>query len=90
MLAAGCIPVVNDAEHNRVVLDNDHVEYAPATPFELADALCDLVSRAPADQRVTAAQAAAGVEAASWERRRRRRSRRSCATSSPTTSPASG
>ena len=29
MLAAGCIPVVNDAEHNRVVLDNPHVAYAP-------------------------------------------------------------
>ena len=36
MLAAGCIPVVNDAEHNRMVLDNAHVAYAPATPFELA------------------------------------------------------
>ena len=30
MLAAGCIPVVNDAEHNRIVLDNDQVAYAPA------------------------------------------------------------
>ena len=39
MLAAGCIPVVNDADHNRVVLDNDHVAYAPATPHDLADAL---------------------------------------------------
>ncbi len=37
MLAAGCIPVVNDAEHNRIVLDNEHVAYAPPTPFELAD-----------------------------------------------------
>ena len=36
MLAAGCIPVVNDAEHNRIVLDNEHVAYAPGTPFELA------------------------------------------------------
>ena len=25
MLACGCIPVVNDAEHTRIVLDNDHV-----------------------------------------------------------------
>ena len=39
MLASGCIPVVNDAEHNRVVLDNDRVTYAPATPFELAAAI---------------------------------------------------
>ena len=67
MLAAGCIPVVNDAEHNRVVLDSEHVSYAPATPFGLADALSRLVSQAPGDRLVTA-EAAAGVEAASWER----------------------
>ena len=49
MLAAGCIPVVNDADHNRVVLDNDHVAYAPATPHDLADALVRLVDRPTAD-----------------------------------------
>lgn len=67
MLAAGCIPVVNDAEHNRVVLANDHVAYAPPTPFELAEALSRLVSR-PAEERAAAAvAAAASVEAISWE-----------------------
>jgi glycosyltransferase involved in cell wall biosynthesis len=67
MLAAGCIPVVNDAEHNRVVLDNDHVAYAPATPFELADTLSMLVRR-PLEQRRTNAQAAAAsVQGASWD-----------------------
>src|SRR5690606_18501805 len=30
MLAAGCIPVVNDAEQNRMVLDNTHVAYSRA------------------------------------------------------------
>jgi hypothetical protein len=39
MLAAGCIPIVNDAEHNRVVLDYPHVRYTPATPHALAAAL---------------------------------------------------
>jgi hypothetical protein len=39
MLACGCIPVANDAEHARIVLDNDEVRYAQATPFELAAAL---------------------------------------------------
>src|SRR5450755_3122731 len=53
MLAAGCIPVVNDAEQNRFVLENDHVAYAPATPFELAATLAALVER-PAAQRVEA------------------------------------
>lgn len=67
MLAAGCIPVVNDAEQNRVVLDNQHVAYAPASPFELANALGALVGR-PADERsAAAAAAAASVTATSWE-----------------------
>lgn len=67
MLAAGCIPVVNDAEHNRVVLDNSEVAYAAATPFELADALSTLVER-PLDGRAAAADAAAAsVAAMSWD-----------------------
>src|SRR6185295_13510110 len=43
MLAAGCIPVVNDAEHNRIVLDNDFVTYSPPTPFELAESISALL-----------------------------------------------
>jgi len=67
MLAAGCIPVVNDAEHNRIVLDNQSVAYARATPFDLANALADLIER-PADERSrSAAAAAASVQGASWE-----------------------
>jgi glycosyltransferase involved in cell wall biosynthesis len=67
MLAAGCIPVVNDAEQNRMVLDNPEVVYAPATPFDLANALSALVER-PIQERGLAAQtAAASVEGASWE-----------------------
>ena len=65
MLASGCIPVVNDAEHTRIVLDNDHVAYAPPTPFELADALVALVE--------ARARAARG-------RRERRRQRRPATT----------
>lgn len=66
MLAAGCIPVVNDAEHNRIVLDNPEVVYAPATPFDLANALSALIER-PAAARAAAAQAAAAsVQGNSW------------------------
>ncbi|MBW3606778.1 MAG: glycosyltransferase family 1 protein [Actinobacteria bacterium] len=66
MLGCGCIPVVNDAEHNRVVLDNAHVAYAPATPFELANALDALVER-PAGEREEAALAAAlSVTGKTW------------------------
>ncbi|MGH2876949.1 MAG: glycosyltransferase, partial [Solirubrobacteraceae bacterium] len=68
MLAAGCIPVVNDAEHNRVVLDNDRVAYAPAAPFELARALMALVDAPPAERAATAQQAATSVRSITWER----------------------
>lgn len=67
MLAAGCIPVVNDAEHNRVVLDNACVRYAHATPFELAAALSELVERPPAERVAAADAAAASVRGASWD-----------------------
>lgn len=66
MLAAGCLPLVNDAEHNRVVLDNDHVVYAPATPFELANALSELVRRDAAERDAAARAAAASVQSCSW------------------------
>ncbi len=67
MLAAGCIPVVNDAAHNRIVLDNDQVEYAPATPFELAEALSRLVSRTPEARKAAAEAAASSVDSISWQ-----------------------
>ena len=67
MLAAGCIPVVNDGEQNRVVLDNPEVAYAPATPFDLANALSALVERPAAERSAAAARAAASVQTSSWE-----------------------
>jgi glycosyltransferase involved in cell wall biosynthesis len=67
MLAAGCIPVVNDAEHNRVVLDNDHVAYAGASPFELARKLSELMERPAAERETAARAAAASVEGATWD-----------------------
>jgi glycosyltransferase involved in cell wall biosynthesis len=67
MLAAGCIPVVNDAEHNRAVLANDHVAYAPATPHDLADALVRLVDRPAPAVAAGAAAAAASVRSLSWD-----------------------
>jgi glycosyltransferase involved in cell wall biosynthesis len=67
MLAAGCIPVVNDAEQNRVVLDNPQVAYAPATPFELAAKLCELVERPIAERHAAAQAAAASVRGTSWD-----------------------
>jgi O-antigen biosynthesis protein len=67
MLAAGCVPVVNDAEHNRVVLDNPEVAYAPGTPFDLANALAALVEKPAAERRAGAEAAAASVQGTSWD-----------------------
>lgn len=67
MLAAGCIPVVNDAEHNRIVLANPEVAYAQATPFDLANTLTALVERPAAERSAAAAAAAASVQDASWD-----------------------
>lgn len=67
MLAAGCIPVVNDAAHNRVVLDNPHVVYTQATPFALAAELGRLVALSGAERAALATTAAASVTGRSWE-----------------------
>ena len=66
MLAAGCIPVVNEADHNRIVLDNPEVIYASATPFDLANALSALVERPAAERAAAAEVAAASVQGRSW------------------------
>jgi hypothetical protein len=66
MLASGCLPVVNDAEHNRIVLDNDEVIYVPPTPFEIADALVALARRPAVDRARAAEAASASVQSRSW------------------------
>ena len=68
MLAAGCIPVVNDAEHNRLVLDNPHVAYAAPSPFDLADALATRVEQPIRERESAARAAAASVATTTWER----------------------
>jgi glycosyltransferase involved in cell wall biosynthesis len=64
MLAAGCIPVVNDAEQNRLVLNNPHVRYADLTPHALADALEAVV--ADPGSRERSLQASRSVRSTSW------------------------
>jgi O-antigen biosynthesis protein len=65
MLSAGCIPVVNEAEHNRTVLNNPFVRYAPPTPHELVGALDEVV--AMKNFAALAASASASVSSASWD-----------------------
>jgi hypothetical protein len=65
MLSAGCIPVVNEAKHNHIVLDNPFVHYAAPTPHALADALHAVVSTE--DFGALAASASASVSSMSWD-----------------------
>jgi len=65
MLAAGCIPIVNDAVHNRIVLDNPFVRYAPPYPAALASELEELVLTR--DFNSLSRVAAASVRGASWD-----------------------
>jgi O-antigen biosynthesis protein len=65
MLAAGCIPVVNDAEHNRMVLDNPFIRYAEAYPQALANEMAALVQHS--DFASLSQAAAASVRGSSWD-----------------------
>lgn len=64
LLAAGCIPVVNDGPNNRMVADNSNIVYAPPRPIDIADALCAIVE----DPQLRERSAAAGesVRSHSW------------------------
>lgn len=66
MLSAGCVPVVNDSQHNRIVLDNPFVRYASATPHALAAALSEIVEMRNFDLHSTSC--ANSVAAMSWLR----------------------
>jgi glycosyltransferase involved in cell wall biosynthesis len=65
MLAAGCIPVVNDAAHNRVGLKNPYVRYATLTPHALAAELESLVSMS--DFGTLSMAAAKSVQSTTWD-----------------------
>jgi glycosyltransferase involved in cell wall biosynthesis len=47
LIAAGCIPVMNDGDNNKMVLHglDQYVDYAPTNPIQLAEALCAAVER---------------------------------------------
>ena len=65
LLAAGCIPVMNDAENTRASCDNPCARFAGALPDQLADELCSVIE-APDAAEIRAA-AAAHVARHSWE-----------------------
>lgn len=55
MLAAGCVPVVNDSRDGRLVVRSPHVRWVEPTPAALADALVALVDEPPTDFAAMAA-----------------------------------
>jgi glycosyltransferase involved in cell wall biosynthesis len=65
LLSAGCIPVVNNGENNRLVSDNPYIAYADPSPRTLAQRLQDSVSRADLPQYAKAA--ADSVQMLSWD-----------------------
>ncbi len=64
LLSAGVIPVVNDAENNRLVSDNPFIAYTPPLPRALADSLISIVDRP--DAPAYARRAAESVATADW------------------------
>jgi glycosyltransferase involved in cell wall biosynthesis len=65
LMAAGCIPVVNDGPNNRLVSSNPYLVFARPTPRGIAEALAQVVDQPdlPAKAR-KASQSAAGL---SWD-----------------------
>ncbi len=65
LLAAGTIPVVNDAPNNRMVSSNEYIEYTEASPQALADSLIKVIDRKDAPKY--AEKAADSVKGANWD-----------------------
>ena len=65
MLAAGCIPIVNESVHIRTDVDNSFIRYALPHPHALASALEDVIEIADFDS--LSRVAAASVRPGSWQ-----------------------
>lgn len=66
LLAAGCIPVMNEGDNNSMVLGkNKYIHYAPASPIELARELCKVVEKKNINEY--AKKASESVKNLSWD-----------------------
>jgi len=65
MLATGCIPIVNNAEHTRAVGYAEKLKYAAPTPTALAEALYEVVTAK--DAKAQAASAAEYTQKFQWD-----------------------
>ena len=66
VMAAGAIPIVNDAPNNQLVSDNKYIKYTHNDPVSLAKALSDVVSMKNFDNYSKAASKSAQGE--SWSK----------------------
>ena len=67
LLAAGCVPVVNEGENNHMVLgENDYIRYAQAAPVQLADEMAKVVAMNNLDNY--AQKVSESVNSASWHK----------------------
>lgn len=66
LLAASCIPVMNEGENNSMVLgENKYIHYSPTSPVQLADELSKVVERKDID--TYAKKASESVKSLSWD-----------------------
>ena len=65
LLATGTIPVVNEGENNRMVVNNEYVKYAQTTPAALARALHEVVIDSDLQEKAKAA--ATSVKQNDWK-----------------------
>jgi hypothetical protein len=65
VMKSGMIPVVNDADNNRLVSDNKYIAYSPGDPASLAKTLSEIVSRK--DLPSYAKKASESVSASTWD-----------------------
>jgi glycosyltransferase involved in cell wall biosynthesis len=65
LLAAGCIPVMNDGPNNRLVSNNPHLVFTRPTPRALAEVLAEVVDQPDLPEiALRASQSVAGLD---WE-----------------------
>jgi len=65
LLSSGCIPVINDAENNRLVSDNPYLAYSDCTPAALADKMSEVIAKNNLIE--FSKQASISVQNDSWE-----------------------
>ncbi|WP_285025898.1 glycosyltransferase family 1 protein [Plantibacter sp. ME-Dv--P-122b] len=64
LMSAGVTPVVNDGPNNRMVSDNENIEYVQPSPLVIAKKLVEVIERPDAIDRSVAMSAS--VEAIDW------------------------